>query len=175
MRRLDVYIHDYLVKRNLQATADAFISEGKVATDPVAIDAPGGFLFEWWSIFWDIFHSTSTTKSSSSSVSLNNSPMMPPGINSSDASAVKMMMHERLRHPNSDHHHLLDTNTRMTLLTKSPPQSHSGYMFLSFPLLLITTNNAHSLHNYFQGTTYAAADSPKEPAATGKRILRPLF
>jgi hypothetical protein len=53
------------VKRNLQATAKAFIAEGKVATDPVAIDAPGGFLFEWWSIFWDIFHS-STAKASSS-------------------------------------------------------------------------------------------------------------
>ena len=63
--RLDVYIYDYLVKRNLQATAKAFIAEGKVATDPVAIDAPGGFLFEWWSIFWDIFHS-STAKASSS-------------------------------------------------------------------------------------------------------------
>ncbi|PHT79573.1 hypothetical protein T459_17625 [Capsicum annuum] len=29
--------------------------EGKVASDPVAIDAPGGLLFEWWSVFWDIF------------------------------------------------------------------------------------------------------------------------
>ncbi|XP_072959288.1 transcriptional corepressor LEUNIG_HOMOLOG-like isoform X1 [Typha angustifolia] len=54
-KMLDVYIHDYLVKRNLQATAKAFMAEGKVATEPVAIDAPGGFLFEWWSIFWDIF------------------------------------------------------------------------------------------------------------------------
>lgn len=67
--RLDVYIYDYLVKRNLQATAKAFIAEGKVATDPVAIDAPGGFLFEWWSIFWDIFHSSSTAKASSASSS----------------------------------------------------------------------------------------------------------
>ncbi|KAK3148682.1 hypothetical protein QOZ80_3AG0207350 [Eleusine coracana subsp. coracana] len=140
-KMLDVYIYDYLVKRNLQATAKAFISEGKVATDPVAIDAPGGFLFEWWSIFWDIFHSTTKSSSSSSSVSLNNNnPMMlqhpppgsGPGINSSDVTAVlasKMMMQDRLRHPNSDHHHLLDPNTRMALLTKSPPpnhQSHSG-------------------------------------------------
>ncbi|KAL5208360.1 hypothetical protein ABZP36_032795 [Zizania latifolia] len=31
------------------------MAEGKVAVDPVAIDAPGGFLFEWWSVFWDIF------------------------------------------------------------------------------------------------------------------------
>ncbi|GJN40397.1 hypothetical protein PR202_gb29604 [Eleusine coracana subsp. coracana] len=50
-KMLDVYIYDYLVKRNLQATAKAFISEEKVATDPVAIDAPNRFLLEWWSIF----------------------------------------------------------------------------------------------------------------------------
>ncbi|XP_020094032.1 transcriptional corepressor LEUNIG_HOMOLOG-like isoform X2 [Ananas comosus] len=54
-KMLDVYIYDYLLKRNLQATAKSFMAEGKVATDPVAIDAPGGFLFEWWSVFWDIF------------------------------------------------------------------------------------------------------------------------
>uniref|UniRef100_A0ACD5YBX9 Uncharacterized protein n=1 Tax=Avena sativa TaxID=4498 RepID=A0ACD5YBX9_AVESA len=54
-KMLDVYIYDYLVKRNLHNSAKAFMNEGKVATDPVAIDAPGGFLFEWWSIFWDIF------------------------------------------------------------------------------------------------------------------------
>uniref|UniRef100_I1NPI5 LisH domain-containing protein n=1 Tax=Oryza glaberrima TaxID=4538 RepID=I1NPI5_ORYGL len=53
--RLDIYIYDYFVKRNLQTTAKAFQSEGNVSMDPVAIDAPGGFLFEWWSIFWDIF------------------------------------------------------------------------------------------------------------------------
>ncbi|KAL4572987.1 hypothetical protein LXL04_019779 [Taraxacum kok-saghyz] len=50
---LDVYIHDYLLK--LHACANAFMTEGKVATDPIAIDVPCGFLFEWWSVFWDIF------------------------------------------------------------------------------------------------------------------------
>ncbi|KAM1851292.1 hypothetical protein ACFX13_015382 [Malus domestica] len=53
--RLDVYIHDYLVKRDLKASAQAFQAERKVSSDPVAIDAPGGFLFEWWSVFLDIF------------------------------------------------------------------------------------------------------------------------
>ncbi|KAG8061935.1 hypothetical protein GUJ93_ZPchr0003g18023 [Zizania palustris] len=61
-KMLDVYIYDYLVKRNLHNTAKAFMTEGKVATDPVAIDAPGGFLFEWWSIFWDIYHARSREK-----------------------------------------------------------------------------------------------------------------
>ncbi|WOK98747.1 transcriptional corepressor [Canna indica] len=63
-KMLDVYIHDYLLKRNLQATAKAFKEEGKVATHPVAIDAPGGFLFEWWSVFWDIFIARTNEKHS---------------------------------------------------------------------------------------------------------------
>uniref|UniRef100_A0A0E0C4R3 Uncharacterized protein n=1 Tax=Oryza meridionalis TaxID=40149 RepID=A0A0E0C4R3_9ORYZ len=33
--RLDVYIYDYFMKRNLQATAKAFQAEGKVSLDPV--------------------------------------------------------------------------------------------------------------------------------------------
>ncbi|VAI40840.1 unnamed protein product [Triticum turgidum subsp. durum] len=61
-KMLDVYIYDYLVKRNLHNSAKAFMNEGKVATDPVAIDAPGGFLFEWWSIFWDIFDARTRDK-----------------------------------------------------------------------------------------------------------------
>ncbi|XVF32214.1 hypothetical protein REPUB_Repub17cG0062300 [Reevesia pubescens] len=63
-KMLDVYIHDYLLKRKLHASAKAFMSEGKVATDPVAIDAPGGFLFEWWSVFWDIFIARTNEKHS---------------------------------------------------------------------------------------------------------------
>ncbi|KAH9622603.1 hypothetical protein KSS87_021570 [Heliosperma pusillum] len=61
---LDVYIHDYLLKRKLHNSAKAFMEEGKVATDPVAIDAPGGFLFEWWSVFWDIFIARTNEKHS---------------------------------------------------------------------------------------------------------------
>ncbi|KDO65918.1 hypothetical protein CISIN_1g047260mg [Citrus sinensis] len=63
-KMLDVYIHDYFLKRKLHASAKAFMTEGKVATDPVAIDAPGGFLFEWWSVFWDIFISRTNDKHS---------------------------------------------------------------------------------------------------------------
>ncbi|XBH81368.1 hypothetical protein VPH35_106944 [Triticum aestivum] len=40
------------------------MAEGKVAADPVAIDAPGGFLFEWWSVFWDIFIARTNEKHS---------------------------------------------------------------------------------------------------------------
>ena len=87
------------MKRNLQETAKAFQTEGKVSPDPVgmylpascheaisveffvatnvecycllhavifvsAIDAPGGFLFEWWSVFWDIFIARTNEKHS---------------------------------------------------------------------------------------------------------------
>uniref|UniRef100_A0A0E0D0I0 LisH domain-containing protein n=1 Tax=Oryza meridionalis TaxID=40149 RepID=A0A0E0D0I0_9ORYZ len=34
-KMLDVYIYDYLVKRNMHNTAKAFMTEGKVATDPI--------------------------------------------------------------------------------------------------------------------------------------------
>ncbi|CAL4920247.1 unnamed protein product [Urochloa decumbens] len=152
-KMLDVYIYDYLVKRNLQATAKAFIAEGKVATDPVAIDAPGGFLFEWWSIFWDIFHSSTTAKPSSSAsgpppplhdINKSREHQMrlqllhqhnaqlhtrgPPPINS-DVSAVlaSKMMEDRIRNPNpvdSDaSQHLLDAN-RIALLKS--PSNHTG-------------------------------------------------
>ncbi|GAV70686.1 WD40 domain-containing protein/LisH domain-containing protein [Cephalotus follicularis] len=63
-KMLDVYIHDYLLKRKLHTSAKAFMTEGKVATDPVAIDVPGGFLFEWWSVFWDIFIARTNEKHS---------------------------------------------------------------------------------------------------------------
>ncbi|RWW22922.1 hypothetical protein GW17_00012856, partial [Ensete ventricosum] len=33
--RLDVYIYDYLMKRNLHASAKTFQAEGKVSSDPV--------------------------------------------------------------------------------------------------------------------------------------------
>ncbi|KAK7292087.1 hypothetical protein RIF29_07771 [Crotalaria pallida] len=50
-----VYIYDYLKKRQFHASARAFQAEADIPTEPVAIDAPSGFLFEWWSVFWDIF------------------------------------------------------------------------------------------------------------------------
>ncbi|KAF7837148.1 transcriptional corepressor LEUNIG_HOMOLOG isoform X1 [Senna tora] len=71
-KMLDVYIYDYLMKKKLHNTAKSFMTEGKVAPDPVgetpyaAIDAPGGFLFEWWSVFWDIFIARTNEKHSES-------------------------------------------------------------------------------------------------------------
>ncbi|KAJ0035902.1 hypothetical protein Pint_25393 [Pistacia integerrima] len=68
-KMLDVYIYDYLVKKKLHSTAKSFMTEGKVAPDPVAIDAPGGFLFEWWSVFWDIFIARTNEKHSEAAAS----------------------------------------------------------------------------------------------------------
>lgn len=79
--RLDVHILDYLKKRNLPETAAAFQNECHISEKPrgagenssvaaatckafnspachmlsAAIDVTSGFLYEWWSIFWDIY------------------------------------------------------------------------------------------------------------------------
>ncbi|KAI3666775.1 hypothetical protein L6452_41812 [Arctium lappa] len=37
--RLDVYIHDYLLKRKMHTSAKAFLTEGKVATYPIGIQS----------------------------------------------------------------------------------------------------------------------------------------
>ncbi|CAI0414875.1 unnamed protein product [Linum tenue] len=91
-KMLDVYIHDYLVKRDLKASAQAFQAEGKVSSDPVAIDAPGGFLFEWWSVFWDIFIARTNEKHSEVAASYIENP------GTANALATKMY-EERLKLP----------------------------------------------------------------------------
>ncbi|KAF7830242.1 transcriptional corepressor LEUNIG-like isoform X1 [Senna tora] len=91
-KMLDVYIHDYLVKRDLKASAQAFQAEGKVSSDPVAIDAPGGFLFEWWSVFWDIFIARTNEKHSDVAASYIENP------GTANALATKMY-EERLKLP----------------------------------------------------------------------------
>ncbi|KAE9601854.1 putative transcription factor WD40-like family [Lupinus albus] len=54
-KMLDVYIYNYLMKRQLHTSASVFQAEANVPTESVAIDAPNSFLFEWWSVFWDLF------------------------------------------------------------------------------------------------------------------------
>ncbi|KAK7388758.1 hypothetical protein VNO78_23585 [Psophocarpus tetragonolobus] len=68
-KMLDLYIHDYLIKRQLHATARVFQAEGNVSMDPVVIDAPSGFLFEWWSVFWDIYIARANQKHSETATS----------------------------------------------------------------------------------------------------------
>ncbi|XP_076911236.1 transcriptional corepressor LEUNIG_HOMOLOG-like [Bidens hawaiensis] len=52
---LDIYILDYLTKRKLNASRRTFLEEAKVPLNFRAIDAPRGFLCEWWTVFWDTF------------------------------------------------------------------------------------------------------------------------
>ncbi|KAI6680345.1 hypothetical protein NL676_034226 [Syzygium grande] len=61
---LDLLCSRRLRHRTNHAAAFASASRGKVATDPVAIDAPGGFLLEWWSVLWDIFIARTNAKHS---------------------------------------------------------------------------------------------------------------
>jgi hypothetical protein len=61
---LNAYILDYLRKKGLEKSANLFQKEAQVPVDPVLISAPGGFLLEWWSVFWDVF-SARTKKTSS--------------------------------------------------------------------------------------------------------------
>ncbi|KAH3688672.1 hypothetical protein WICPIJ_000363 [Wickerhamomyces pijperi] len=71
---LNAYVYDFLIKSSLPETAQSFIKEADVPTGhpttktikrppqkdllPLAIslDAPQGFLYEWWQIFWDVFN-----------------------------------------------------------------------------------------------------------------------
>ncbi|KAI4305141.1 hypothetical protein L6164_028527 [Bauhinia variegata] len=48
---LELYLYDYLMKRNLHETAEIFRKESNLSLDPMtrpAIDIPEGFLLEWW-------------------------------------------------------------------------------------------------------------------------------
>lgn len=50
--RLDVYIHDYMVKKKLHSTAASFMTDGKVSLDhagknPLLKFISCGFLFQW--------------------------------------------------------------------------------------------------------------------------------
>ncbi|KAG1347364.1 hypothetical protein COCNU_06G011930 [Cocos nucifera] len=51
------YIHDYLLKRNFHATAQAFKNEVNIPDEPMEIldDSHSNFLLDWWSIFSDLY------------------------------------------------------------------------------------------------------------------------
>ncbi|XP_022724627.1 transcriptional corepressor LEUNIG-like [Durio zibethinus] len=56
-KMLDLYLHDYLLKKNMHETATAFRKEAGISNHSVVIDSPQGFLQEWWSLFYDLFAS----------------------------------------------------------------------------------------------------------------------
>ncbi|MCD7457044.1 WD40 repeat domain 95 [Datura stramonium] len=56
--RLDKYIHDYLVKKGMHETAEAFASEADVGSPTdVANQSPEGYLEDWWDVFYGMFSS----------------------------------------------------------------------------------------------------------------------
>ena len=61
-------MHDYMVKNNFTQSAEIFFQEAGVPSDAVPIDAPGGFIFEWWSVFWDVFSARANKQASKDAV-----------------------------------------------------------------------------------------------------------
>lgn len=56
-KMLDVYIYDYMVKKNLHEAAEIFARDANVCNNAVVINEPYGFLTEWWTMFWSIYSS----------------------------------------------------------------------------------------------------------------------
>ncbi|KAH6792927.1 LEUNIG-like protein [Perilla frutescens var. hirtella] len=56
-KMLDLYIYDYLVRKNMHTTADILAQEADIHPKSVVINPPEGFLSEWWSLFWDVYSS----------------------------------------------------------------------------------------------------------------------
>ncbi|XP_050287033.1 transcriptional corepressor LEUNIG-like isoform X1 [Quercus robur] len=56
-KMFELYLLDYMVKKNMHKTAQIFRKEAKVCNNPVVIDSAEGFLYEWWSIFYDVYAS----------------------------------------------------------------------------------------------------------------------
>ncbi|KAK9936395.1 hypothetical protein M0R45_013239 [Rubus argutus] len=55
-KMLDLYLHDYMVKKNMHSTAAIFRREAEF------IDTAQGFLNEWWTLFYDVYSSRTQLK-----------------------------------------------------------------------------------------------------------------
>ncbi|KAJ0974739.1 hypothetical protein J5N97_016704 [Dioscorea zingiberensis] len=61
--RLKHYIYDYMIKKNLHASAEAFKNEVDIPLGSTVIDDfEGGFLSEWWEIFSEFYFSKLTNQ-----------------------------------------------------------------------------------------------------------------
>ncbi|XP_047311833.1 transcriptional corepressor LEUNIG-like [Impatiens glandulifera] len=54
-KMLDWFIYDYLLKRNMNTIAEMFATEAEVNAHSIASDSFGGFLTDWWIVFWDMY------------------------------------------------------------------------------------------------------------------------
>ena len=56
--KLDLYVWEYLYRRKLYKTAATLIEETDLPENPeVPVRLPGGLLYEYWSVFWELFSS----------------------------------------------------------------------------------------------------------------------
>lgn len=54
--KLDLYVWEYLYRRKLYKTAATLIEESDLPENPeVPVRLPGGLLYEYWSVFWELF------------------------------------------------------------------------------------------------------------------------
>ncbi|XP_060972646.1 transcriptional corepressor LEUNIG_HOMOLOG-like [Cannabis sativa] len=54
-KQFDIYIHDYLVKKNLPHVAEIFRKEAKMSDHSIRIDTSKVFLLDWWRSFYEYF------------------------------------------------------------------------------------------------------------------------
>ncbi|GMI91546.1 hypothetical protein HRI_002823900 [Hibiscus trionum] len=77
-KMLDLYLHDYLVKKNMHKTAELFRQETGISHRSVEIGSPQESLQDWWSLFYDIFSTAKAEKVEDQSQNLG--PMLSPQL-----------------------------------------------------------------------------------------------
>ncbi|GMH15831.1 hypothetical protein Nepgr_017672 [Nepenthes gracilis] len=77
-KSFNIYLHDYLVKRNMHKTAEIFAQEANVPVHPIVIDSPEGFLSEWWMIFSDVYFCPMTNHFATTENAFGSIMMVPP-------------------------------------------------------------------------------------------------
>lgn len=76
-----LYIYDYCVKRDFQEAASAFASEAKVGPDDkVPYDSPEGFLYEWFTVFWDCWNASQPQNGQASKDALSYMEVIAAGV-----------------------------------------------------------------------------------------------
>jgi hypothetical protein len=95
--RFDKYVYDYLVKRSCTEAAKAFAKESglDVAQLHIPVSTHQGFLYEWWTVFWDIYSaknppSMATSSGSGSASSSSTSSTSKAGLNGPQTSKQLM-------------------------------------------------------------------------------------
>ncbi|OUM68056.1 hypothetical protein PIROE2DRAFT_4339 [Piromyces sp. E2] len=54
-KMLDTYIYDYCIKRDYKQTAELLKQEAKISAEDIQQINSEGFLYEWWTVFWEIY------------------------------------------------------------------------------------------------------------------------